>query len=350
MTMNTTLANDGTPAVPLRDDGRRKRVHPSREQTLALEECFRRTRKPSAQERVAIAKSVGINQRSIQIWFQNRRAREKKESADLSPQSLHHPSRPISESATPSQTTSPTTSTAPPLPPSPIYPPPTRTQIHITELHIGSWRRVSLTPTDLTCHVDPSTNTLHYAVTESGYLFECVFPLTAIQDMSLHPVVSSAHHSTLLLTILPGTIPHFLRNQGPSPSSSHHENVWTRIQDFTESLQASSGAPHVLQGTCADMDIAFQLVSEYFEGLKRRREVQHQQMAYPGHAHSGQVQEGQELHQQEYQQQQHPGQAHSEHVQPVHEAGVDWRREEDVKGQLGALLDVVSAAAAEGGV
>ncbi|KAI8616730.1 hypothetical protein BC830DRAFT_1167591 [Chytriomyces sp. MP71] len=66
------------PPIPLREDGRRKRVHPTREQMLLLETHFAATPKPSAKERAQICAQVNINMRSVQIWFQNRRARERK--------------------------------------------------------------------------------------------------------------------------------------------------------------------------------------------------------------------------------------------------------------------------------
>ncbi|ORY37275.1 hypothetical protein BCR33DRAFT_854848 [Rhizoclosmatium globosum] len=70
---------DGGPPVPLRSDGSRKRVHPTREQLERLEAFFKTNPKPSAAERVEICNAVNINNRSVQIWFQNRRAKARKE-------------------------------------------------------------------------------------------------------------------------------------------------------------------------------------------------------------------------------------------------------------------------------
>ena len=61
-------------------DGRRKRL--SQEESELLLEAFSRNPRPSQDERAELAQKLGMNSRSIQIWFQNRRAKLKKESND----------------------------------------------------------------------------------------------------------------------------------------------------------------------------------------------------------------------------------------------------------------------------
>ncbi|KAJ3412398.1 hypothetical protein HDV05_000818 [Chytridiales sp. JEL 0842] len=66
------------PPVPMRPDGKRRRVHASKEQLAFLEAAFQACQKPNSKARIEICKSIRMNTRSVQIWFQNRRAREKK--------------------------------------------------------------------------------------------------------------------------------------------------------------------------------------------------------------------------------------------------------------------------------
>ena len=61
-------------------DGRRKRL--SQDESESLLEAFSRNPRPNQDERNELAHKLGINSRSIQIWFQNRRAKLKKESND----------------------------------------------------------------------------------------------------------------------------------------------------------------------------------------------------------------------------------------------------------------------------
>lgn len=54
---------------------KRKRLTES--QTLALSDAFEISTKPSAKTRIKLALELGLTARAVQIWFQNRRARQK---------------------------------------------------------------------------------------------------------------------------------------------------------------------------------------------------------------------------------------------------------------------------------
>jgi len=58
--------------------GRRRRVLFSREQTIALEEWFRRHSYVSAADRDRLAASLALRPTQVKIWFQNRRYKLKK--------------------------------------------------------------------------------------------------------------------------------------------------------------------------------------------------------------------------------------------------------------------------------
>ena len=63
-------------------DGKRRRL--SQEDSEILLTAFNQNPKPNKEERNVLASTMGMNSRTIQIWFQNRRAKLKKESNDPS--------------------------------------------------------------------------------------------------------------------------------------------------------------------------------------------------------------------------------------------------------------------------
>ena len=54
----------------------------SQEESELLLEAFNRNPRPTQDERNELAQIIGLNSRSIQVWFQNRRAKLKRESND----------------------------------------------------------------------------------------------------------------------------------------------------------------------------------------------------------------------------------------------------------------------------
>ena len=59
---------------------RRRRL--SVEETRYLQEAFVQNPRPNSENRNIIANKLGLSTRAIQIWFQNRRAKHKKDSTD----------------------------------------------------------------------------------------------------------------------------------------------------------------------------------------------------------------------------------------------------------------------------
>ncbi len=62
---------------------RRRRL--SNEETRYLQEAFNQNQRPNSENRAIIANKLGLSNRAIQIWFQNRRAKLKKDSQDTKP-------------------------------------------------------------------------------------------------------------------------------------------------------------------------------------------------------------------------------------------------------------------------
>ncbi|EJW05066.1 hypothetical protein EDEG_00847 [Edhazardia aedis USNM 41457] len=73
----------------VRDErGKKKRVRLSSEKTLFLQQFFDQKPRPTTIEKRELAKKLQLNFRSVQVWFQNRRAKCKK---DLIERSSNHP-------------------------------------------------------------------------------------------------------------------------------------------------------------------------------------------------------------------------------------------------------------------
>ncbi|RFU74745.1 homeobox domain-containing [Trichoderma arundinaceum] len=87
----TGLAQSALPAVssPTTDKhpkGKRKRT--ATKDKLILEEAYSINPKPDKQARLEIVNRVSLNEKEVQIWFQNRRQNDRRKSRPLSPQEL----------------------------------------------------------------------------------------------------------------------------------------------------------------------------------------------------------------------------------------------------------------------
>ncbi|KAJ3233230.1 hypothetical protein HDU81_002381 [Chytriomyces hyalinus] len=285
------------PPIQLRPDGRRRRFHAARDQLVLLEQIFKENKKPNSKERIEICKRVNMNPRSLQIWFQNRRAKEKKEGSGgavgNSSESVDfagdgggaNGSNGGNQSVSPATPTMPadatTPSTAQPSMPlqnqhitdSNIYQHNVRTSpnpktaassnslILTTSIAIGSWRRLSLTPQDLTCEILTYQGLLRWSVIESGFCFKMELPITAINDMSVHSVPENPTLSSLVLQI--NMRPSFYR-QVTHDAMTNPTSSFVACGDFTEHMQASSVYCHILEGSHAEMERGFTILQNYF--------------------------------------------------------------------------------------
>ncbi|KAJ3130432.1 hypothetical protein HK100_008034 [Physocladia obscura] len=351
-------ADPNGPPIPLRADGRRKRVHPTREQQALLEQFFDANSKPNSKERAEICLAVNINTKSVQIWFQNRRAKLKKDETNgtNSSSNVCSTDNRIDNNAAPSSTTivrkagnrtscsppshdtttnnstdpsgfsatSSSSSNAPPFHhPAPLPPldnsmqsvptPPISHSIHqgapplwttangscrifASELNIGTWRRVATTPYDLVCEISTYQGVLRWAVVESTFTFKMEIPLASILDVSIHPVSGSPIMSSIALDI--STVPIFFRELR-DPNHAGPTGLFVNCEDFTENIAASQCLRHVLQGSSAEMEKLFLMLSEYFEVALQQQHHQQQQQY-----HHNPQQSQQELSQYQKQQQQ----------------------------------------------
>lgn len=269
----------------------KRRVHPNKKQLGILEASFQVCRKPSSEMRQELCKTIGINSRSIQIWFQNRRAREKKLLAesfskysksdrsvenkqlgavDNDGHKLNVPflprlmvSAPLDQgsndqnSAINSQSPSNTSSTDDTF------------TINASSLIIGTWSRLSTSTGDLAAKLQISDALLCWVIEDGGFNFIVQLPLRNLAFFHLGDVDDSIS----ALTIEVNDVPRFSKEVKVStnvPAASLSEiqteptpvfsSIFVPCDDFTEDRQASLSKKHVLQGPSPAIQQLYQLL------------------------------------------------------------------------------------------
>ncbi|KAK9764205.1 hypothetical protein K7432_008489 [Basidiobolus ranarum] len=301
----------------------KKRTRATAEQLSILEETFLTNTSPNSKVREALAERVKMSERSIQIWFQNRRAKVKlmqKRSHMLQEEAFKqqylstcmagyntnlYPFRmgmapypngrvPLPRSNT--EFIPPNIPRASPVPHpsqhlgvnmSGYYPPQYPGQIPIgyspqpfmagqdhiggsmrerptmmvrsmsapttpnaastdgcytfscDTLGVGSWRRMSITSTDLICFFNTVERKMTWQIMDNNARFKLEFPFTAVVGLEYQTL--DAVFSQLAIDI----------SQTPSfymEVKSGNGHVWTPCRDFTEGKQASRFFRHVIKG------------------------------------------------------------------------------------------------------
>ncbi|KAJ3245235.1 hypothetical protein HDU78_009715 [Chytriomyces hyalinus] len=303
------------PPIPLRPDGKRKRVHPTREQQALLETFFQTTPKPNSKERADICNQVNINMRSVQVWFQNRRAKSKKEADSRSHEDLAADSSDCGTSAVAmSAEAEPARPSNLQLEAQQLYqfqPPqlhiqnsepqssmqtienhqtmvqrnasdasshwisnPGSTRILATELRIGTWRRVTSTGNDLVLEVNPFEGILRWMLIESGHTFKLELPIAYVVDVSIHPAPESATLSRLCLELSSQATPLFYCEARNVSQGNRPTGIFVDSPDFTENQQASFSRQHSIEGPSNEMEKLFIILSEYFQAVQQAQTCQ----------------------------------------------------------------------------
>ncbi|KAJ3018427.1 UNVERIFIED_CONTAM: hypothetical protein HDU68_011156 [Siphonaria sp. JEL0065] len=311
-------SEDGQPPIPLRSDGSRKRVHPTKQQQDLLERFFEQNAKPNSKERAEICQVVNINSRSVQVWFQNRRVRAKKESnqpqhreeqedgSTSSSESPYSPYRRDSFPVAPSDSeplsssnsslslttvenfvtnqaytrqqlpTRPLTPTTPPSSsiasakrPSITGVPPAFGTLALTELKVGTWRRVSSGPMDLFCEISNIQGSLRWSLVNDGFQFRMEVPLSTISDASIAPHPSNPLLATVYLELFrPPVFGRELLMGDGGVGLGVKTGMFAQCGDFTEGQQATTVGTWSMEGSAAEMDVFFNMLSQYFESLR----------------------------------------------------------------------------------
>ncbi|EKM57881.1 uncharacterized protein PHACADRAFT_182311 [Phanerochaete carnosa HHB-10118-sp] len=263
-------------APPAKEQKKRGRVTP--EQLVVLEALFADNHSPNAILRKEISGQLGMAERQTQIWFQNRRAKEK-QGKGKKPGAKEKPTASTQESPP-----------APPLqPPSIVLFPSQDAEIQTrireddpvivipcTQLSIGTWVRVAATDGDasqrhdLLAYICDAQNRLTWFVHHRDEAVEHAvrmdIALDSVVDATLAPtspsaspissVSSSAETSSSnddqasRLTLLLAYSPLFFMTVTPPDGGVP---VWAPCGDWTEGLQASVVLRHELLGACAPL-------------------------------------------------------------------------------------------------
>jgi hypothetical protein len=274
----------------------KKRTRATPEQLAILEDTFKTNTSPNSKVREALAEKVSMSERSIQIWFQNRRAKmkavQKRAHLMINQESLNHfmtcmppnygniyPFRmPIHQHAQrialpnvafsaagmrpqpnisnnqpqPQQQQQPQQQYSPPLqqysPPQEFMTPSSFNNTSVTlmpceTLTIGTWRRILTIqePKDLLCYYTLPQDVITYHITNDNTHFKMEFPFLDITSIEYRPI----DENTSQLAIDVKDTPRFFME---SPNGK-----WNMCKDFTEDRQASRHTRHIIKGRSAFM-------------------------------------------------------------------------------------------------
>ncbi|KAI8335743.1 homeobox domain-containing protein [Chlamydoabsidia padenii] len=284
-----------------REEPVRKRTRATAEQLAVLEDMFAVNVSPNSKVRKQLADQLKMTDRSIQIWFQNRRAKVKHmqkraqlqmHQANMRAQLYHYQQQHYylqqqyaphqrahsldsynhHRSTTNSTTTTTTTTTSngfmdqqqrQSVPPSlfsyadiidsnPDNWSPASTTIDpthliagspnlglsITSLTIGRWHRLKMQPKDLTCAYQPDHKVLCWHIVDGQHHFKMEIPVANIQQLTYTSLVEQdGLMGELLLDLLQ-----------PPLFYMKHQQDWISCIDFTEHRQASQVLQHTLKG------------------------------------------------------------------------------------------------------
>ncbi|KAI9315969.1 homeobox domain-containing protein, partial [Dichotomocladium elegans] len=209
----------------------RKRTRATAEQLAVLEDTFAVNISPNAKLRKQLSERLLMSERSIQIWFQNRRAKVKhmQKRAQLQ---MHQAAIPP----------------VLPVPHSPGYSTMMRAQsadaIHhsdnlfilsATTLVVGTWQRLALNATDLMCTF--SQNAFQWHICDGGLQFKIHIPVESLRAIEYSPDRDEVH-----IDLLEAPLFYMLTDK-----------VWTQCSDFSENRQASTYLRHTIKGAAESL-------------------------------------------------------------------------------------------------
>ncbi|KAF9448621.1 homeobox-domain-containing protein, partial [Macrolepiota fuliginosa MF-IS2] len=224
-------------SFPIEDDmPKKKRTRITKEQLAQLEHHFAVDCSPTTVQRREVGLQIGIPERRIQIWFQNRRAKARNNGETgrfrLSGSiPLGHP--PELAQATQMELAALTQEDGP------IF------IIPCTNITIGAWNRVGSQDKDLLAWVCDSKKTLTWFIRSDEYCFKMRISLEHVVQLEYS---NGSQFGQGIVTIDLSQPPEFFLRKditsedgGPSPG-------WEPCNDWTEDKEASCVLRHVLGG------------------------------------------------------------------------------------------------------
>lgn len=226
---------------------KKKRQRATPDQVAILEEAFELNSSPDAMFREALAKKCNMTERSIQIWFQNKRAKvklinKKAQEAALQSQQLEQQQRLLfqfqQELMQSHYNLSPTSTKKMVSMENFIVQFPAKT------LKIGTWQRISLNSNDLLCGIDIDRDVVKWIMSDGKKRYKIEFSITAISGISFE----TKDDLGLIQFDIRQTPNFYIESIGVDGSLK-----WVQSRDYTEQKQASTIFRHILTGPLNDL-------------------------------------------------------------------------------------------------
>ncbi|OJD16870.1 hypothetical protein AJ78_03014 [Emergomyces pasteurianus Ep9510] len=235
-----------------------KRQRATQDQLVTLEMEFNKNPTPTAAVRERIAEEINMTERSVQIWFQNRRAKikmiakkgiETGEDCDAIPESMRQylavhfdPSKAHARNLF---------NRGPGYGPNEMHEPATSGKIVIhhfacRSLRIGSWRRVGQNAMDLVIFYSPEKSCMTYYINNDSAGYKIEYPFSHIKNIVLEsgdpgPNADGTAPKPGGLVIELNRPPNFYMD-------SSNSGGFYQCRDFTEDQQATKSMVHYLGG------------------------------------------------------------------------------------------------------
>ncbi|OAX82157.1 hypothetical protein ACJ72_03491 [Emergomyces africanus] len=235
-----------------------KRQRATQDQLVTLEMEFNKNPTPTAAVRERIAEEINMTERSVQIWFQNRRAKikmiakkgiETGEDCDAIPESMRQylavhfdPSKAHARNLF---------NRGPGYGPNEMHEPASSGKIVIhhfacRSLRIGSWRRVGQNAMDLVIFYSPEKSCMTYYINNDSAGYKIEYPFSYIKNIVLEsgdpaPNADGTAPKPSGLVIELNRPPNFYMD-------SSNSGGFYQCRDFTEDQQATKSMVHYLGG------------------------------------------------------------------------------------------------------
>lgn len=266
-------------SAAFRPRGRKKRNKCTPEQLHSLEAFFEKNRNPTGRIRLELSRKLRMPERSVQVWFQNRRAKVKtverrgdpgsdssrKKSCSLRLNDKDAHSKSAGDNARLGRG-------------DPAELVPSVTAIPTSALCIGTWRRVS----PLICFFSRRLQSLTWYLTSESIGFKLEIPWTSIRsayfDGPSNPSIAERAegvrvplgHFVIDLERPPTFFMEVFRSAPLKEGSNEEPKVsWRQCEDFTEDHQAMTVSRHVINGPYEELRIAVQALARCNDVLKR---------------------------------------------------------------------------------
>ncbi|EST09243.1 Homeobox domain protein [Kalmanozyma brasiliensis GHG001] len=277
-------------SAAFRPRGRKKRNKCTPDQLRSLEAFFEKNRNPTGRIRHELSRKLRMPERSVQVWFQNRRAKLKvvEQRGETALDSSRKKSCSIQLS---DRDTYKAASSAGRSARDVIDEKPSVTAMPTSALCIGTWRRVS----PLICFFSRRMQSLTWYLTSESIGFKLEVPWTAISaayfDGPKEPTIAERAEGVRVplgqfvidLERPPTFFMEVFRSAPAKNGSAEEPRVsWRQCEDFTEDHQAMTVSRHILNGPYEELRSAVQSLAACNEVLRNLIQFRDQDLRAAG--------------------------------------------------------------------